>query len=391
MNRIKCLHIVEDIYPLNSGNTIYSYGIMEVLSKISDLDLLTYSKFNNQKINKIYNLKLFSDLFIIKNKRLRRVLNFVFMLSSLIYLSRKTKYNLSNYFDNKIYDVVVFDHIITNKFFKIIKAHFPHSKIVYVSHNFELRNLKESFVYSKFYTNFLYRFISSAYVSLIEKKMLAVSFLRIYISNLDKILIEEYYKLGANLSNLTILPTIDFPHLDLAFDKNSKNIVFLGSMGWYPNEDGILYFINHYFNKLLKIENDWKLFIVGRNPSESVLKMASSNVIVTGEVDNVDKFISNSRFSVVPIRLGSGLKIKFHEAVVKGVITIVDKSVIDSYEIDFFPQNFILDEFDSFLKLIQSKDTKVLFDRFRNDYLLWVDSNKQQYTRMLKKLLYESN
>ena len=92
------------------------------------------------------------------------------------------------------------------------------------------------------------------------------------------------------------------------------SIVFTGAMSYLPNHDGILYFLEEIFPLIERVKADAKMYIVGSNPPKSVRRLARKNVIVTGFVDDVRPYIRRSSVYAVPLRMGSGTRLKILEA-----------------------------------------------------------------------------
>lgn len=92
------------------------------------------------------------------------------------------------------------------------------------------------------------------------------------------------------------------------------SLVFTGTMGYVPNYEGILYFLDEIFPLILEKIPKAKIYIVGMNPPKSVRDRASDNVIVTGFVEDVRPFVHKSSVYVVPLRMGSGTRLKVLEA-----------------------------------------------------------------------------
>ncbi|MDZ7808674.1 MAG: glycosyltransferase family 4 protein [Gracilimonas sp.] len=93
-----------------------------------------------------------------------------------------------------------------------------------------------------------------------------------------------------------------------------NTLVFTGMMGYVPNSNGILYFIDSILPIIRKQIPDIKLYVVGKNPPQSVLDKASDNIIVTGFVDDVRPYVHRSSVYVVPLRMGGGTRLKVLEA-----------------------------------------------------------------------------
>jgi glycosyltransferase involved in cell wall biosynthesis len=61
-----------------------------------------------------------------------------------------------------------------------------------------------------------------------------------------------------------------------------------------------------------------RLSIVGRRPPEEILAYRSPDVLVTGAVDDVRPYLESAAVVVVPLRLGSGTRLKILEAMAMG-------------------------------------------------------------------------
>jgi polysaccharide biosynthesis protein PslH len=94
-----------------------------------------------------------------------------------------------------------------------------------------------------------------------------------------------------------------------------NSIVFTGLMEYYPNEHGILYFLEKIFPLVRKRVPDARLYVVGANPSSRVLSHASDNVIVTGYVKDVRPYVDRAEVAVIPLLIGGGTRLKALEAI----------------------------------------------------------------------------
>ncbi|MCU1490929.1 MAG: wbbL 4 [Acidimicrobiaceae bacterium] len=101
--------------------------------------------------------------------------------------------------------------------------------------------------------------------------------------------------------------------------------------GWFagpnsPNADGLLWFARHVLPKVRARVPGTQLYVTGAAPPENVRRLAGDAVEFVGEVDDLAAFYANVRVIVVPLRYGSGVKIKTIEALqyaVPSVATIV--------------------------------------------------------------------
>jgi polysaccharide biosynthesis protein PslH len=94
------------------------------------------------------------------------------------------------------------------------------------------------------------------------------------------------------------------------------DLAFVGAMDWLPNIDGIKWFVDQILPLIRKRRPDCSLVIAGRRPMHGIQKLAEkdSRIRVTGTVPDVRPFLWGSRVSIVPLRSGSGTRLKIYEA-----------------------------------------------------------------------------
>jgi len=96
-------------------------------------------------------------------------------------------------------------------------------------------------------------------------------------------------------------------------------LVFSGSMDWFPNEDAMLHFVRAVLPRVQAEIPDVSLTIVGRRPSNAVRALEQHRgVRVTGTVDDVRPHIARGGLYVVPLRIGGGTRLKIFEALAMG-------------------------------------------------------------------------
>lgn len=96
------------------------------------------------------------------------------------------------------------------------------------------------------------------------------------------------------------------------------SMVFTGSMDWMPNQDGMLFFASEILPHIHAEIPDTDLWIVGRCPNREIQDLAGPQVHVTGRVDDIRPYLRRAPVYVVPLRSGSGTRIKIFEAMAMG-------------------------------------------------------------------------
>jgi sugar transferase (PEP-CTERM/EpsH1 system associated) len=97
------------------------------------------------------------------------------------------------------------------------------------------------------------------------------------------------------------------------------SLVFTGAMDWFPNEDGIVHFVEAVFPRIRDAVPDASLTVVGRNPGPRVRRLAAApGVRITGTVNDVRPYVDGAAVYVVPLRVGGGTRLKIFEALAMG-------------------------------------------------------------------------
>lgn len=106
--------------------------------------------------------------------------------------------------------------------------------------------------------------------------------------------------------------------------RDHNRILFLGSLDWRPNIDGICWFLDSVWPLVQKQCPDMTLDIVGRTPPswfvERIRKTANANLFA--DVPSVIPCLTVAGLMVVPLRIGGGSRLKILEAAAAGLPVI---------------------------------------------------------------------
>lgn len=91
-------------------------------------------------------------------------------------------------------------------------------------------------------------------------------------------------------------------------------VVFVGSMDWEANSDGIDWFCRESWARIAAAHPSAVLRVVGRNPPARIRELASDRVEVTGTVPSVVEHLHAAAVVIVPLRIGGGTRLKIYEA-----------------------------------------------------------------------------
>lgn len=119
--------------------------------------------------------------------------------------------------------------------------------------------------------------------------------------------------------------------------ESPPTVVFTGSMDWVANVDGVQFFLDQVWPKVLAAQADARFLVVGRNPPASLVTTARRmrNVEFTGFVDDVRPYVHSAHAFVIPLLVGGGTRIKAFEAMAMGcpiVSTSIGMEGLDARE-----------------------------------------------------------
>lgn len=97
------------------------------------------------------------------------------------------------------------------------------------------------------------------------------------------------------------------------------DIVFVGSMDWLANVDGVKYFVRDVL-PLIRKQRACRFAVVGRTPPREITELAAADpdILVTGTVPDIRPYLWGAKISIVPLRIGGGTRLKIYESMAAG-------------------------------------------------------------------------
>jgi glycosyltransferase involved in cell wall biosynthesis len=154
-----------------------------------------------------------------------------------------------------------------------------------------------------------------------ERRMCRAAARVIAVSPQDATVMRELFGIEA----VSVATGVDLDYFRRPPDAPSKaDLVFVGSMDWLPNSDGVNYFVREILPLIWQRKPDCTLAIVGRAPSPAMLALAQQDarIHVTGTVPDVRPWLWGASASIVPLRIGGGTRLKIYEAMAAGKATV---------------------------------------------------------------------
>jgi len=103
------------------------------------------------------------------------------------------------------------------------------------------------------------------------------------------------------------------------------DILFSGNMSYPPNIESALFIAKQVMPILVNKNPEIRFVIAGASPVQEITKLASSNIEVTGWVDDMRTYFSQSRIHLAPMLISIGLQNKILQAMAMKIPCIVSK------------------------------------------------------------------
>lgn len=115
----------------------------------------------------------------------------------------------------------------------------------------------------------------------------------------------------------------------LAAEPIPQSLVFVGVMDYPPNVDAVCWFAEQVWPRLRERFPQVHFAIVGRDPSERVMRLGSvEGIKVLGAVDDVRPYVAQSMAAIAPLRIARGIQNKVLEAMAMGKPVVVSPEAV---------------------------------------------------------------
>ena len=215
--------------------------------------------------------------------------------------------------------------------FKIL---LPESKIIYISHSIESEIRKK-------YSNFIIFFLTKY----LEKLVFKYSDISTSVSKIEKIKIKKLY----NQKTILYPNGININYKIKKIKPLNDYIIYSGSCFYKPNRVAVEYLNNKIMPNLLINFPNLKLILTGGGFSKKFPWLINKGIVSKKDLYNLIFF---SKCMCVPLKFGSGTRIKIIEALSIGAIVLSTSKGIEGIELNKKNPPFIFNNSKKLLKLI---------------------------------------
>ncbi len=318
-------------YPPFRGDKLKIYNLASQLAQNHELHLLTIAE-NQEDVNSVESLLLpidensrkliFTNVSWVYRPKWVSAISALFGIFSKrpiqvsYFRSKKFSTQLKKVVEENQYDAIHVQHLRMAQYFE---KGAPGNAILDLPDAFSLywkRRVEASKnIFERWFRHLEYQRLKSY-----ELKMLPIFKKALVCSTEDK----KYLNL-LGITNIDVLP--NGVNLKSFSPRNTDEIVknrilFTGNMDYAPNVDSVHYFVKEILPIIEKQIPDVEFVIAGQRPVKSVLELASSNVKVTGFIENLADEYAKANVVVSPLRIGAGTQNKVLEALAMNLAVV---------------------------------------------------------------------
>jgi glycosyltransferase involved in cell wall biosynthesis len=211
-----------------------------------------------------------------------------------------------------------FDLILCDSIYALVNVPQTAVPIVLNCHNVEHLILER---YSRIEKDFFkksYASVEAHWVRNVERHSCRRATIAMVCSKVDR---ETLHQLYANMPIFVVPNAVDTDsyHPDER-DSSQAVLLFQGGMDWYPNRDAVEFFVRSILPIVRAEVPSIRFVVAGRNPPIHFVEELGANdgIEFTGTVPDMRAYLSAATVVVVPLRFGSGTRIKILEACAAG-------------------------------------------------------------------------
>ncbi len=350
---MRILHLTnKPIFPLVDGGCKAMFQTINAINKNgNEVKHICFST-HKHPFKKAAYPKLLASQVKVENINLNTKINFIKAGLNLLlnisynyirFYSKKADEIIRDHLKQNKYDVIIFDSLYVCPYIDSIR-NYSNARLIYRAHNVENRiwqrlSLETNNIIKRLYLNILSKQLKKVENDVLKKVDRIWS-----ISPIDA----DYFKMH-NQSVSTV--PLSFEISSHKVDYNKEDLFFMGAYNWKPNLDAVVWLANILLPRLHKKDPSVVLNIAGSYSEKLMSRIKyKSNIVFHGFVDDSNIFMTKSGLFVMPIKTGSGVRVKAIEAMSLGVPILASKMALEGIDNDL--KVYTAESIDDWVELI---------------------------------------
>jgi len=283
---------------------------------------------------------------------------------------------------NNTFDIIQLEMLYMASYLGVIRK-YSKAPVILRAHNIEHKIWQRAAdncpnPFKRIYLNHLYRALMRFEIGVLNKVDGVVAITPVDALNLEKLSHNTNIiavPFGINLDTLNVNPV----------QPSEPSLFHIGSMNWFPNEEGIKWLINEVWPKVAQQLPEVQLHLAGRHMPEWMFKLSDPRIIIDGEVPDVWEYMQQFSIMVVPLFSGSGIRIKIVEAMAAGKAIITTPIGAEGINCEKGQHLLISKDANSFTDaIVKLCNDKVLRDNLSKNARMLVDKEHDNIKLMQK-------
>jgi polysaccharide biosynthesis protein PslH len=284
-------------------------------------------------------------------------------------------HSLENLLKEKEFDVVQLEGLYMSWYIDIIRKH-SNAIIALRAHNIEHEIWQRAAIQERSFFKKIYFKTLARRIKKFKLRILNTYDLLLPITKRDA---SHYFELGNTRPAFVVPAGYDVARLNPdSAEVNFPNLFFIGTLDWFPNQEGVVWFLEKVWDKLYSVNPGLEFHVAGRNAPlwlEEKLR-SKEGVIYHGEIDDAHSFIVRNAIMIAPLFSGSGMRVKIIEGMALGKTIVTTTIGAEGIPVSDGINIIIEDEPDHFAEkidlLIKNKE---LFDDIGHNAVEFVSQN----------------
>jgi len=275
----------------------------------------------------------------------------------------------------KEFDVIQLEGLYLCPYIEIIRKH-SKAKIVYRAHNIEHEIWKRRLEREKNHMKGRYLKLLTNRLEVFEKSFINAYDLLVPITQRDAKRFVDY----GNVKPMLVSPTgIDSDKFEPQTHLIQFPSVFhLGALDWFPNQEGLLWFLRNVWRYISKDYVELKFYIAGRNAPKWLIDEFKKfrNIVFVGEVEDAHEFLNKHSVLIVPLLSGGGMRVKVVEGMALAKTIVSTPIGVEGIPVTVGKDVLIASSPDEFIYCIEKLITdQALCEEIGRNALAFVQSN----------------
>jgi len=267
------------------------------------------------------------------------------------------------------YDLVIFSRVETaQRFMKAVKDFCIKAKTIFITVDLHFLRLERTAILEK-----------SKKIAMMAKEIKEQELYIMQRMDISTVISTYEYDLLKKLipkNKLRLLPYTREVNKKISSFEARKNIVFVGSFQHPPNIDAVKFFVLEVMPYIRKLMPSLKFYIVGSHMVDEIKALEAPDIVIQGFVQDLSQFLSEFKLSVVPLRVGAGIKGKIGTSLSLGLPVISTPIGAEGMELKN-KENVIIEEKPKAFaeKLVTTYKDKKLWDKLSKNGLDYAEKN----------------